>query len=56
MSYGAFLGYLKKNHLEATTDDLLDPHAGHAHDPHEHFEGSFFSKLGKMYSINDIIK
>ena len=56
MSYGAFLGYLKKNNLAATTDNLLDPHAGHAHDPHEHFEGSFFSKLGKMYSINDIIK
>jgi hypothetical protein len=54
MSYAGFLHYLKKNKLEATTKDLLMPDS--YTNPHEHFEGSLFSKLGKFYSINDIIK
>jgi hypothetical protein len=37
MSYGAFLNYIKKNDLKATTDNILvpdDTDTYHPHDPH----------------------
>ena len=56
VSYGSFLYYLEKNKLKATTENLLSPDADNTHEPHEHLEGNLFSKIGKLYSIGDIIK
>lgn len=55
MSYPEFLHYVKTNKLKATTDNLVCPHAKHIHEPHEHFEWSFFSRMWKAWTISDII-
>ena len=57
MTRAQFLIYLKdhKPKLKATTEDLLDPHAGyHPHDPHMHGGGIMW--LFKWPSLNDIFK
>ncbi len=55
MTRAQFLVYLKKEKLKATTEDLLDPHAGyHPHDPHMHGWGIMW--LFKGPSFNDIFK
>ena len=53
MSYPAFLTYLAKNNLSASTKDLVIPDAGHNlhghhddhHHPHAHLHRSFLSKI-----------
>lgn len=49
LTYWAFLEYLKKWKLKASTNDIIDVHAHdkHIHD-HSHMEWSFLSRLGKM--------
>jgi hypothetical protein len=55
MTRAQFLVYLKDNKFKATTEDLLDPHAGyHPHDPHMHGGGIMW--LFKWPSLNDIFK
>jgi len=57
MGYGEFLNYLKENKLKATTDNLLVPNATSKYHPHEpHLEWSLLSKMGKWWSVADIIK
>ncbi len=57
LTYGAFLEYLKKNKLRASSNDIIDTHAhtDHAHD-HSHMEGSLLSRLGKMQNPASIWK
>jgi hypothetical protein len=46
MSYGAFVEYLKKNGLKATTDNILAPSENDTYHPHDpHLENSFLSKM-----------
>jgi hypothetical protein len=57
MSYAAFVEYLKKNWLKATTDNILVPNANDTYHPHDpHLENSFLSKMWSYWSIADVMK
>jgi hypothetical protein len=62
MSYPAFLKYLAKNKLKATTKDVIVPgsdhhwHEEHHHPPHAHTEWSFFKRLMMMQNPASIWK
>ncbi len=57
MSYAEFLKYLKEGKLTATTDNLLVLEADNKYKPQDaHMEWSLLSKLGRSWSIADIMK
>ena len=65
MSYPAFLKYLEKNKLSATTKDLIVPntahdlhggHGDHHHHAHAHMEGSFLKRVMKWQNPASIWK
>lgn len=68
MSYSAFLKYLEKNHLTATTKDLIVPntahdlhgghgdHGDHGDHHHVHLHGSFLKRIMKWQNPASIMK
>lgn len=57
MSYAEFLEYLGREKLKATTDNLLVLEADNKYKPQDaHMNGSLLSKLGRSWSIADIMK